>query len=94
MIEIKCPQWAAHDETIGGQPPQLRYLDQIQWQMACVPTREWCDFVSFNPDFPGRLQLRIERIERDDKRIAQLTKEVTKFLDELSTRVTKYRELA
>jgi len=42
--------------------------------------RAWCDFVSFDPRTRPELQMFIKRIWRDDKRIADLEKEVIDFI--------------
>lgn len=86
LIEIKCPNTATHIDTLlGGGIPE-RYRVQMQWQMACT-NRVWCDFVSFDPRMPGNMQLFIKRLDRDDVQIANLEKEVTLFLGEVSAKV-------
>jgi hypothetical protein len=59
--------------------------------MACAD-RRWCDFVNFHPDFPVGMQLFIKRILRDVKLIAELEKEVRRFLDEVAGKVAKLTE--
>jgi hypothetical protein len=63
----------------------------MQWQMACTG-RLWCDFVSFDPRLPNGLQLFVTQIERDEKYIAMLEEEVTKFLAELDAKISKLKE--
>lgn len=82
LVEIKCPNTATHVETLLGQGIPAKYATQMQWQMACTG-RKWCDYVSFDPRLPVNMQLYIRRLDRDDKRIAELEEEVTKFLAEL-----------
>lgn len=86
LIEIKCPQPAQHLATLLGEKLTDRYIVQMQWQMACTG-RAWCDFVSFNPDFPEAMQLFVQRVKRDDKRITELGKEVVSFLGEVEDKL-------
>jgi hypothetical protein len=52
-----------------------------------VAEREWCDFVSYNPDFPENAQLIIRRVMRDEKAINELEIEVIKFLGDIEREV-------
>ena len=63
----------------------------MQWQMACTG-RKWCDFVSFNPDFPESLQLFVVRVERDDTLIKELEDGVQKFLSEVDDTINQLQE--
>lgn len=82
LVEIKCPNSATHLETLLKKKIAGNYITQMQWQMA-VTGRKWCDFVSFDPRFPESKQVFIQRVERDDKVIAQLEKDVAEFLAEV-----------
>jgi putative phage-type endonuclease len=88
MVEVKCPNTATHLETLLGQPIDGDYIKQMQWQMACSG-RQWCDFVSFDPRMPEALRLHRQRVERDDKVIADLEKDVRAFLDEMAQKLAK-----
>ena len=87
LLEIKCPQLAAHLDTLWSETIAEDYFLQIQWQLASTG-RQWADFVSFNPDFPERMQFWETRIERDPKRIEVLESEVRKFIAELEDELT------
>lgn len=92
LVEIKCPNTATHLEYIlDGKSPQ-KYVTQMQWQMACT-NRPWCDFVSFDPRLPERLQLLVVRVPRDDEYIAMLETEVTKFLAELDEKLNQLEKV-
>ena len=91
MLEIKCPNTSTHVQTLLNEKIPKKYVDQMQWQMACAE-REWCDFVSFDPRMPEGNDFFCTRLKRDDKRIADLESEVTDFLDELSTQIVKLNE--
>lgn len=92
LIEIKCPNTATHIETLLGDPIDKKYLTQMQWQMACT-SRQWCDFVSFDPRMPADLQTKIIRVERDDSLIASLQKDVIEFLAEIDAKVKALQTL-
>ena len=51
LIEIKCPLPAAHLDTLITETISNDHFVQVQFQLACTG-RHWCDYVSFNPDFP------------------------------------------
>ena len=93
LIEIKCPNTATHIKTLESKKPSLKYMRQMQWQMACTG-RLWCDFVSFDDRLPEHLSFFCTRIERDDEMIAELEQAVTAFLDELEAKINKLPKAA
>jgi len=90
LLEIKCPQLATHLEYLALDAEPAEYTAQIQGQMWILGM-QWCDFVSFNPDFPDHLQLIVHRISRDDAFIAKLASEVAQFLEEVDTETKHWR---
>jgi putative phage-type endonuclease len=93
LIEIKCPIETTHTNTLMSKSVPSKYVPQIQWQMASVsPNVKWCDFISYNPNFPDTMQLFVARVERDDVYIAELEAEVIKFLDEVDQTIIKLKE--
>ena len=92
LVEVKCPNTSTMLEYIlDGKPPQ-KYVTQMQWQMACTG-RPWCDFVSYDPRLPERLQLLVVRVPRDDEYIAMLETEVAKFLAELDDKLNQLEKV-
>lgn len=88
IVEIKCPNTATHLEyIIAGEVPS-EYHWQMLAEMACAE-RKWCDFVSYDPRLPKKLQVFVRRFERDDTRIAAMEAEVSRFLGELDELVAK-----
>src|SRR3546814_21174021 len=81
MLELKCPTTATHIETLLTKGIGDKYVVQMQWQMACAG-RAWCDYASFDPRMPPDLQLFIQRVERDDQRIAALESAVVERSEE------------
>jgi putative phage-type endonuclease len=86
LIEIKCPNTSTHLETVLSNVPPAKYVTQMQWQMACTG-RKWCDFISFDPRLPEKMQIFIQRVERDDEVIKKLEEEVGTFLKEIDTKM-------
>lgn len=86
LVEFKCPNSATHMDTLSAGTVPDKYVLQIQWQMACTG-RAWCDFVSFDPRFPEAMTLFIQRVERDDKRIAEIENQAVLFLNDVEAQV-------
>lgn len=86
LVEIKCPNTATHLDTLLGQSVPGKYVTQMQWQMACTK-RKWCDFVSYDPRLPEKMQLYVERLYRADDKIEELEIAVAAFLRELDDKV-------
>lgn len=92
LVEIKCPQTATHLDTLLGQAIPSKYQTQMFWQMCCTG-RPWADFISYDPRMPEQMRLFVQRLHRDDERIAELEKEVTLFLGELEEKLGKLIEI-
>jgi putative phage-type endonuclease len=92
LVEVKCPFTATHLDTLLGAAVDGKYVTQIQWQLACTG-RAWCDFVSYDPRLPERMQLHVQRVARDLSRILELEAEVVAFLDDIEDRLAKLGHL-
>jgi putative phage-type endonuclease len=88
LVEIKCPQPKKHIANLMGGKIDRAYMLQMQWQMECTG-RVWCDFVSFNPDFPAHMQIHIQRVERDDETLDEIRGAVFDFLERTSQMVAE-----
>ena len=88
LIEIKCPNTATHIDTLLSKEAPAKYVTQMQWQMACTG-RDYCDFVSYDPRLPENMQMFKKRVLRDNDLIAELEKEVSKFLDEVDDKINR-----
>ena len=64
----------------------------MQVEMACTG-RKWCDFVSFDPRMPVDMQLFIKRVNRDADHIAEIEKEVSVFLAELTAKIARLEQM-
>lgn len=91
LVEFKCPKPATHLEYLRGGTVPNEYMPQVTWNFACNPTRAWCDFVSFNPDFPESMSLLIVRVLRDPARIAETESHIRQFLKEIETTEAELR---
>jgi putative phage-type endonuclease len=78
LIEIKCPQPKQHLMILLSDDIDKRYIAQMQFGMM-VSDRKWCDFVSFHPDFPDHLKVKVIRVERDEKYISLMRERIAEF---------------
>ena len=92
LIEIKCPTPTTHTEILMTRKIPSKWVHQMQWQMACMPEREWCDFVCYHPHFHGEQKMLIVRVERDDDLITRLEKDVQDFVTEVEDSVKFIKE--
>ena len=94
LIEIKIPNPENHLDNILTQGKQLeQYHDQVMWQLACMPEKEFCDLISFDPEMPDHLQGFVKRIYRDDEYIKEMEGKVILFLHEIETIVNNLKEI-
>lgn len=70
-LEMKCPKDSAVHlaRFTDGMPEE--YRPQVQGCLW-VTSREWWDFVSYDPRMPESHRIFIQRFERDDKYISEL----------------------
>lgn len=65
LLEIKCPMsFAKHIAALKDQAHAEEHRWQVQAQLW-VTGREWCDLVSYHPDFPDHLQMAVVRVTAD-----------------------------
>jgi len=86
LLELKCPERHTHYDTLRTEKVPEQYVKQVQWQLTCTG-RKWCDFASYNPDWPEPMQLWVRRLHRDPEMIKKLESEATIFVHELLERV-------
>ena len=82
LVEIKCPNTATMIETLLTGKVPSNYATQMQMQMACTG-RVWCDYAVFDSRMPVKAQLFVKRVQRDQKFIDDLNKEIIAFLSEV-----------
>ena len=94
LIEIKIPNPENHlDNYLTGGKQLEQYYDQVQWQLACMPEKEFCDLVSYDAEMPDHLQGFVKRIYRDDEYINNMQNAVIAFLSEIETIVNNLKEI-
>lgn len=78
MLEIKCviPETHWHRIEKGGYDTAYKW--QIQGHLF-VSDREWCDFVSYCPEFTEDKQLYIYRVKRDKELLSLMHDRLNKF---------------
>ena len=82
LVEIKCPNTATMIDTLLTGKVPGNYATQMQMQMACTG-RAWCDYAVFDSRMPVKAQLFVKRVQRDQKFIDDLNKEIIAFLAEV-----------
>lgn len=89
MIEIKCKIAHRHLDALLDNEMPSEHVAQVQGQLW-VSGRGWCDFMSYCPGLPPL----ILRVERDEKRIAEIKIAVEEFNEELEHTMKKIQERA
>ena len=83
LVEIKCPNTTTHIAYIKDGKCPAEYYKQIQCQLW-VTGRKYCDFISYDPRIKNdALRLFVVRVARDEELIAEMEKEVLKFLEDV-----------
>lgn len=82
LVEAKCPIPATHLGYLKTGIVPDEYAKQIVHQLWITGAR-WCDWISFNPDFPEALRMKLVRINRDEAQIASYELIVRAFLTEV-----------
>jgi putative phage-type endonuclease len=77
-VEIKCPEHSAHFRYLIGNECPPEYRPQVQMSLM-VTKRKWWDFVSYNPDFPEELQLKVIRVLPDAEYIKAMQQACIEF---------------
>lgn len=91
LVEIKCPLTATHVETLQGGSIPGKYIGQIQFQLACTG-RTWCDWASFDPRMPPAMRLFVQRVQRDERAIGEIERQIVAFLAELDAKVADLKK--
>lgn len=82
LIECKCPIPATHLDFLLTGKVADDYLKQVRHGLWLTGAA-WCDFVSWNPDFPEGAQLKIVRVASDPAALSQHDAAVKAFLAEV-----------
>lgn len=93
MVEIKCPKTATHVGYLRGGVVPSTYLPQITHNLW-ITGAAWCDFVSYDPRLPERLQLFVARVLAKDIDLAAYDGLARAFLAEVDAEVAALTALA
>lgn len=103
LVECKCPLPATHWEYLRTGIVPDEYQKQVVHQLwvvgvACsqlgLPVPQWCDWISYHPEFPESLQLKMVRIVRDQAAIDAYELMARNFLAEVDAEVEAVDKLA
>lgn len=92
LIEAKCPIAATHFEYLRTGRVPLDYYRQVTHALW-ITGAQWCDWISFNPDFPESVRLKVVRVMRHDAEIAEYDRLARVFLEEVDREVEAFRTL-
>ena len=95
VLEIKCLTSHRHlYEVIKKDKVPEEFMVQIHMEMWLSGT-DFCDFVAFDPRLPGKLEVKIIRVDRDDAYLDNvLIPQITRFLDECDRDERFFRKMA
>ena len=79
MVEIKCVKFNTHFKRLLKGGYDTAYRRQIAGQLW-IYDREYCDFVSYCPDFPTDKQLYTFRVERDRDQESVMIERLNEFV--------------
>lgn len=92
IVEIKCPIPATHLEYVKTGKVPGDYLKQIMHALW-ISGAKWCDWLSFNPDFPEPLRAKLVRVEARPADLAGYETAVRAFLSEVDAEEATVRKL-
>lgn len=82
IVEAKSPIHATHLEYLRTGKVPLEYMRQITHQLWLTGAN-WCDWFSFQPDFPATLRVKLVRVNRADVDLKAYELALTLFLSEV-----------
>jgi hypothetical protein len=82
FIEIKCPKSATHLEYLNTSRVPADYVPQVVHNFW-ITNAAWCDFISYDPRMPKKLQFFVTRVTRDEEQIRTWIGHALQFLAEV-----------
>jgi hypothetical protein len=92
IIEVKCPIPATHLEALRSNRVPPEYIPQVTHNLM-VSGAKWCDWLSYNPDFPEKINTVLVRIVREDFAIMSYRRALEAFLTEVDSAESEIREM-
>jgi hypothetical protein len=93
VVEAKCPIPATHLDYLRTGAVPHGYLCQITHHLY-VTGAAWADFLSFQPDLPDPLRVKLVRVRREDVDLAAYELLLRQFLREVDAEVSEIAALA
>jgi YqaJ-like viral recombinase domain len=93
IVEIKCPIPATHLEYLRTGTVPTDYLRQIQHQLW-ITDAAWCDWLSYQPEFPEPLRVKMVRVDRDETQMKAYELLVRQFLAEVDKEYAEVDQMA
>jgi predicted phage-related endonuclease len=82
IVEAKAPEHSAHLEYLRTGRVPTNYLRQVTHQLWMTGA-QWCDWFSFQPDFPAKSRVKLVRVNRADVDLAAYELLLVQFLREV-----------
>jgi len=92
IAEIKSPIPATHLDYLRTGTIPGEYYKQIVHALW-ITGAQWCDWLSFNPDFPEPLQVKLVRVPRNESEIKSYELAARLFLDEVERDAAEVRRM-
>jgi len=93
VLELKVPNPATHIGYLRAGVLPSDYLPQVMHQLL-VSGADYCDFMSYGPNFPAALQTFLVRVKRTDVDLEGYRVELLHFLSEIEAEVAALTTLA
>lgn len=93
LVEAKCPLPATHLDYLRTGAIPGKYMRQVTHQLW-ITGAQWCDWISYNPDFPEPLHMRLVRVERDETAIKAYELLTRQFLAEVDREAEEVAAMA
>jgi hypothetical protein len=92
IVEAKSPTAPIHLDYLRTGVIPTDYARQVLHQLY-VTGAQWCDWLSYQPDFPEPLRVKLVRVTRDEAQIADYEKKLIAFLGEVDREVESIQTL-
>lgn len=93
IVEIKSPIAATHLDYLRSGTVPDNYLKQVTHALW-ISGAAWCDWLSYQPDFPEALRVKVIRIDAKSLDLEGYERDVRAFLAEVAAEVESVRTMA
>lgn len=92
LVEIKCPIPATHLEYVETGIVPGDYMKQVAHALF-ITGAPWCDWLSYNPDFPAPLNAKLVRVEAEKLDLKAYDALLRLFLKDVDAKEASVRKL-